>query len=80
MPKTKEITIICDEAKIESTFGSSISVEIDSPKVFDLLDNLDREDIINWLEKNLNPEDVFSTTQLDKWAESEGYIKQSENG
>ena len=31
---------------------------------------------LDWIGDNLNPEDVFSTIQLDKWAESEGYIKQ----
>ena len=29
----------------------------------------------DWIKKNLNAEDIFSTTQLDKWAESEGYVK-----
>lgn len=33
------------------------------------------DDCLEWIRQNLNPEDVFSTTQLDKWAESEGYIK-----
>ena len=33
------------------------------------------EDTLAWVRGNLNPEDVFSTTQLEKWAESEGYIK-----
>lgn len=37
------------------------------------------DDVIEWVKNNLNPEDVFSTTQLDKWAESEGYVKQTEN-
>lgn len=36
------------------------------------------ENAIDWFRENMNPEDVFTTTQLEKWAESEGYIKQSE--
>jgi len=32
-------------------------------------------DIVDWVRRNFNPDDVFSTTELDKWAESEGYIK-----
>lgn len=31
---------------------------------------------IEWIGKNLDPEDVFSTKDLDRWAESEGYIKE----
>lgn len=33
------------------------------------------DECLEWIKQNLNPEDVFSTDQLDKWAESEGYIK-----
>lgn len=33
------------------------------------------EDALAWIRSQLNPEDVFSTDQLEKWAESEGYIK-----
>ena len=33
------------------------------------------DSVVNWIKDNLDPEDIFSTTQLDKWAESEGYIK-----
>jgi len=28
-----------------------------------------------WIKQTLNPEDIFSSTELDKWAESEGYVK-----
>lgn len=33
-------------------------------------------DAIAWIKNNLGPEDVFSTTELEEWAESEGYIKE----
>lgn len=33
------------------------------------------DQIIEWVSQHYGPEDVFSTTQLDKWAESEGYTK-----
>ena len=36
-------------------------------------------DAITWIANNCDPDDVFSTTQLEKWAESEGYIKSTEN-
>jgi hypothetical protein len=34
---------------------------------------------IDWIAENMNPEEIFSTTQLDRWAESEGYIKATDN-
>lgn len=31
---------------------------------------------IEWISRNLNPEDVFSKSDLESWAESNGYIKE----
>lgn len=31
---------------------------------------------IEWIAKNLDPEDVFETYKLEAWAESNGYIKE----
>lgn len=43
------------------------------------VETIDVQELLYWVQRNYNPEDVFSTTQLDKWAESEGYTKQTEN-
>lgn len=51
-----------DNAFAESVLNYSVS-----------LDNA-----IDWIRDNLDPEDVFSTTQLEKWAESEGYVKKDD--
>lgn len=32
--------------------------------------------ITEWIEKNLDPEDVFTDEQLEKWATDNGYVKQ----
>lgn len=32
-------------------------------------------DAIEWIAKNLNPQDVFDDSDLDSWAEDNGYIK-----
>lgn len=34
------------------------------------------ENEIGWIAKNLNPEDVFSEGDLEKWASSSGYKKE----
>ena len=31
---------------------------------------------IEWIQRNLNPDDVFSNNDLDDWAEANGYIKE----
>jgi hypothetical protein len=37
------------------------------------------EEALAWIKDNLDPEEVFAATQLEKWAESEGYIKATDN-
>ena len=32
-----------------------------------------------WIAKNLYPEDVFSTADLEKWATANGYVKGGDN-
>jgi hypothetical protein len=31
---------------------------------------------IEWVGKNLNPDDVFSSNDLEAWAENNGYVKE----
>lgn len=31
---------------------------------------------IQWMQQNLEPEDIFSEKQLSHWAEANGYIKE----
>lgn len=33
------------------------------------------ESSIDWISKNMDPEDVFSASDLEGWAESNGYTK-----
>ena len=34
------------------------------------------EDAIEWISRNMNPEDVFKENDLETWAESNGYVKE----
>ena len=36
------------------------------------------DDAIDWISKNLNPDDVFKASDLDSWAEDNGYVKKDE--
>ena len=33
------------------------------------------DDAINWIQSNLQPEDVFDEEKLKDWAEDNGYVK-----
>jgi hypothetical protein len=37
------------------------------------------DEAMTWIGNNCDPEDVFSKDQLERWAESEGYIKPTDN-
>ncbi len=34
------------------------------------------DEAIEWIAKNLSPDDIFSTKELENWAESNNYIKE----
>jgi len=34
------------------------------------------DNAINWIDNNLDPEQVFSSSKLETWAENNGYTKQ----
>lgn len=36
------------------------------------------ESAIDWIQRNLNPQDVFSERYLQEWAEDNDYIKSTE--
>jgi len=40
------------------------------------VDTRDMHFVIEWVGDNFNPEDVFKATQLEAWAESNGYTKE----
>jgi hypothetical protein len=79
MAKTKEIDITCVSAQITPNGTKSISVSVEEPNVDDLLENIDNDDLTEYVERNFQPEDVFSETILEKWAETNGYVKATES-
>ncbi len=42
--------------------------------VFDTSDLL--EDAVDWVSSRLTPEDVFHISELEEWAEDNGYVKE----
>ena len=76
MSKTKSLEIECDNVAINGTRHQRVVVNLDSPTDADLiLEQFEEADINDWIARNRNPEDIFPTKDLEKWAESEGYVK-----
>lgn len=36
---------------------------------------LDEDAVLGWVQDNLNPDEVFSTDELDGWAEKNGWVR-----
>jgi hypothetical protein len=37
------------------------------------------DDILDWIQDNLDPESVFGVDKLEKWAEERGWIQEEED-
>lgn len=77
MAKTKDISFRCVNAKVSANDYRQVTVDIEAEpeQVDSILDDIDDETIKEYVQKTFEPEDIFSETQLEKWAESNGYIK-----
>lgn len=38
--------------------------------------NFDLDDVIEWVQKNSNPEDVFDKEDLEQWALDNGFVEE----
>lgn len=82
MPKTSELTIRCQVATMVNVNPESswpVKVEIISPDIKSLLLRVHTDDLIEYVREYIGVEEIYSQSVLDKWAESEGYIKQSDS-
>jgi len=59
--------------KLQREFNELMEEEVTKSLIFDkgTLDS-----ITTWIELNLDPEDVFTTEQLEQWAIDNGYKKE----
>jgi hypothetical protein len=79
MAKTKSIEVTCSEAIISPNTYNLVSVNLSHPDVDSLLENMEKDDLTAYVRDALEPEDIFSETILEKWAEANGYVKQADN-
>lgn len=79
MAKTTKIVVACFSAEICVRGREQIDVTITDPDVDEILGEITGDDIDNWVRNNKEPEDIFSTTQLESWAEANGYVKGGDN-
>lgn len=77
MSKTTSLEIECDNVTIGGNRYQRLQLTIEGPaSVNEILNGIDEDDMNQWIASNRNPEDIFSITDLQKWAESEGYTKE----
>lgn len=77
MSKTQSLEINCVSANSSANGNRLISVSIDKPDDIDeVLGQIHEDDIIEYVARNMQPDNVFSSIVLAKWAESEGYTKE----
>lgn len=79
MAKTKEIFVNCANVTISPNGGRAISVSLDEPDVDGILGDIDKDDLTEYVERNFEVDAVFSETDLEKWAEANGYVKGTDN-
>lgn len=79
MPKTRELTIECEEVRIVTT-SRRLRLILDEPDIDDLLAQISLEDLMEHIRSDTQnkPEFVFDVECLEKWAEENGYIKQKD--
>ena len=76
--KTKELTIECSEVRITPNRYNHVTVILDEPKITDLLAAINTDDLIEYVQANIGVDEIYSQSELDKWAESEGYTKEKD--
>lgn len=59
--------------KLERAFKELLEEEVREALVFD---DASFQRFVDWMEKNLDPNDVFTEDQLEKWATENGFVKE----
>lgn len=57
--------------KLQKSFNDLLESEVSASLIF--TDSL--QTVLTWVESNMEPGEVFTTEQLEKWAEDNGYEK-----
>jgi hypothetical protein len=77
MSKTKSLEIECASVNINANYRQRLLVSIEDPSGIDeILNGIDENDMNEWIANNRNPDDVFVTADLEKWAVENGYTKE----
>lgn len=80
MVKTKEVSFECRNVQVTSRdyYNVNVVIEAEPVHIDSVLDGIDNENIKTYCLEKFEPEDIFSETQLEKWAEANGYVKSNE--
>ena len=53
------------------------TVQQDRDFISDVINDELLEEVVSWIESNMDPEDVFSVSTLRQWAEDNGWVSGS---
>jgi hypothetical protein len=77
---TENLTFSCASVHVEPISSRVINVEVGEADIDEILDDMNVEILAEYVVRKFEPEDIFSETQLEKWAEANGYVKSTDNG
>lgn len=79
MAKTTNLEFTSSRVTIDPYGYNEVTVAVTGPDIDTILENIHKDDITSYAKDAFEPEDIFSETQLEKWAEANGYVKGGNN-
>lgn len=77
MSETKLLTITCGEVRIVPKRNNTVTLTLEDPEIEGLLREIPWDDVVEFvLGEQVDPDEVFTNEQLEKWAKINGYIKE----
>lgn len=79
MAKTTDITVKGTSAKVWSRQADGFQVaQVENPDVRHLLLGINTDDLVEYVREYIAVEEIYSETELTKWAEANGYSKSND--
>lgn len=79
MAKTISLEFTGCRVTIDPCGYNEVTVAVTGPDIDTILENIHKDDITGYAKDAFEPEDIFSETQLERWAEANGYVKSTDN-
>jgi hypothetical protein len=57
-------------------YSQLLSLIRDQYTDYEIINELEKSDVIQWIKENVDVDDCYPEKELEKWAESHGYVKE----